>query len=72
MDDNNLKVLGQLKDRWIPKKGNLHLMRNFVRSYQRLMQVPDPYYAEKKLFEEDYQKFWMKRMRGFFYETKLS
>lgn len=54
MDENNLKVLGQLKDRFGFPKKEIHLMRNFV-DHTKGLSVPDPYYGGEEAFEEIYQ-----------------
>jgi len=54
MDENNFKVLGQLKERFGYPKKEIYLMRDFVDQAKDLS-VPDPYYGGEEAFEEIYQ-----------------
>ncbi|SDC59835.1 protein tyrosine phosphatase [Algoriphagus faecimaris] len=53
MDENNLKNLNAIKDRYGFEGKEIHLIRNFVPSGAGLS-VPDPYYGGEDGFEEIY------------------
>ncbi len=53
MDENNLKVLNELKLIYGYPDKKIYLMREFVKGSDGLS-VPDPYYGEDKAFDEIY------------------
>lgn len=54
MDENNFKVLEQLKEQYGFPKKEIHLMRDFI-DHTNGLSVPDPYYGGEEGFEEIYQ-----------------
>ncbi|UZD20972.1 low molecular weight phosphotyrosine protein phosphatase [Algoriphagus halophytocola] len=54
MDENNLRVLNNLKSRYGFDEKEVHLMRDFVER-SKGQSVPDPYYGGEEGFEEIYQ-----------------
>lgn len=54
MDENNLRVLNNLKGRYGFEEKEIFLMRDFVET-SKGQSVPDPYYGGEEGFEEIYQ-----------------
>ena len=54
MDEQNLRNLNSMKDRYNFPEKDIYLMRDFVPEWQG-MSVPDPYYGGEDGFEEIYR-----------------
>jgi protein-tyrosine phosphatase len=54
MDENNFKVLDQVKVRFGFPNKEIYLMRDFT-NHTKGLSVPDPYYGGEEAFEEIYQ-----------------